>query len=772
MVESRHCTRCGEDITTEVDIPVIDHKLLAPVKEVIKAATCEKDGSYKEVTYCSICKKAIETSDPIVEPATGHKYGEAPIEQTCQGALYKCEKCGALKKVAEEAIDHDWELTKTTKAATCTEAGEGVYTCKFCKTTKTEAIPALGHDWSQTVKKPTCTEDGVAGGTCSRCKIMEDNVTIPALGHTFDASKTTAKAYWDANVNGKGYILYTTVCSNCKEKKEQVEYFDALEEDGEQKGEVTLELMKDGEPTTATASYVLKRTSEVTKEATCEAPGETTYTVTVRHTLPSGKIVADQTSWTEKNIEAKAHTYGEAVKEKVVEANCAKEKDGSYDLVVYCSVCGKELTRKHVTEKWQHTWPKNPVIENEKNKDSDTLPYEYDEVYYCTVCNKQLDKNHVKVPKNGHVADDPVIENYVEHDCANGRSGSYDLVTYCKDCDPKVEISRVKRTIPGYPFEGVSTKDVVVTEPTCTEKGLGYTVNICNHCGEEFGEREEYEIEPLGHDAFFTKTIVTKEATCTEEGATAEGIFCGRCFEEIRRSEETKVPALGHQWDAGVITKDPTETEKGEKTYTCLLCGETKTEEIDNSGLAKKESTIVLNNKLVYYNGKVQAFDTTDAKVNGSKGAVTFEYFSDSKCTKKISAPKDCGNYYAKATVAADAGYAGATSSVAKLRILRVFQGFSVAGKTVTVSAASVKNSNQMIPQSKAVTLRKGNDQVRFVKAIWTYNSPITVDRDGNIQLRKGLKPGTYTVKCKAFTPATRNYLRTVKVYTVTIKVK
>ena len=220
------------------------------------------------------------------------------------------------------------------------------------------------------------------------------------------------------------------------------------------------------------------------------------------------------------------------------------------------------------------------------------------------------------------------------------------------------------------------------------------------------------------------------------------------------------------------MTKEATPDEKGVMTFTCTVCGETKTEEIDNSALIRKESTIVLNNKLVYYNGKVQAFDATDAKVNGSTGAVTFEYFSDSKCTKKISAPTNCGNYYAKATVAADAEYAAATSSVAKLRVLRVYQGFSVAGKTVTVSAASLKSANQTIPQSKAVTLRKGNDQVKFVKAIWTYNSPITVDKAGNIQLRKGLKAGTYTVKCKAYTPASRNYLRTVKVYTVTIKVK
>lgn len=36
-----------------------------------------------------------------------------------------------------------------------------------------------------------------------------------------------------------------------------------------------------------------------------------------------------------------------------------------------------------------------------------------------------------------------------------------------------------------------------------------------------------------------------------------------------------------HQWNDGVITKEPTQTETGIKTYTCLTCGETKEEILD-----------------------------------------------------------------------------------------------------------------------------------------------------------------------------------------------
>ena len=41
------------------------------------------------------------------------------------------------------------------------------------------------------------------------------------------------------------------------------------------------------------------------------------------------------------------HTPGEAVKENIVDPDCTNA--GSYDLVVYCTVCGEEISRETVT---------------------------------------------------------------------------------------------------------------------------------------------------------------------------------------------------------------------------------------------------------------------------------------------------------------------------------------------------------------------------------------------------------------------------------------
>ena len=73
------------------------------------------------------------------------------------------------------------------------------------------------------------------------------------------------------------------------------------------------------------------------------------------------------------------------------------------------------------------------------------------------------------------------------------------------------------------------------------------------------------------------KDVVTAP-TCTEKGYTTHTCACGDSY------VDTYVDALGHAWDNGKVTKEPTETETGVKTFTCTRCGETKTETIPATG--------------------------------------------------------------------------------------------------------------------------------------------------------------------------------------------
>ena len=108
----------------------------------------------------------------------------------------------------------------------------------------------------------------------------------------------------------------------------------------------------------------------------------------------------------------------------------------------------------------------------------------------------------------------------------------------------------------------------VTKEATCEEAGVKtYTCTVC-------GETKTEEIAATGH----TEVVdVAVAATCTEKGLT-EGKHCSVCDKVLVAQKE--IAALGHTWDNGKITKEPTETETGVKTYTCEVCGETKTEEI------------------------------------------------------------------------------------------------------------------------------------------------------------------------------------------------
>ena len=110
----------------------------------------------------------------------------------------------------------------------------------------------------------------------------------------------------------------------------------------------------------------------------------------------------------------------------------------------------------------------------------------------------------------------------------------------------------------------------VTKAATCTETGL--RTRACTDAG--CSKVETAVIPALGH----TEAVdAAKAATCTETGLT-EGKHCSVCGAILTVQEKTD--ALGHAWDNGKVTKEPTETETGVKTFTCTRCGETRTEVI------------------------------------------------------------------------------------------------------------------------------------------------------------------------------------------------
>ena len=86
-----------------------------------------------------------------------------------------------------------------------------------------------------------------------------------------------------------------------------------------------------------------------------------------------------------------------------------------------------------------------------------------------------------------------------------------------------------------------------------------------------------YPVEAFVCDHASTEVCDAVEATCTEAGYTGD-TYCTVCGEKLADGEA--IPALGHSWDEGVVTTRPTGAAEGVKTFTCLRCGETRTESI------------------------------------------------------------------------------------------------------------------------------------------------------------------------------------------------
>ncbi len=72
-----------------------------------------------------------------------------------------------------------------------------------------------------------------------------------------------------------------------------------------------------------------------------------------------------------------------------------------------------------------------------------------------------------------------------------------------------------------------------------------------------------------------------KEAGCTAKGYTGD-TYCTVCGKKI--SDGTILQETAHKWDRGVVTKQPSATVSGVKTFTCTMCGAKRTEAVPATG--------------------------------------------------------------------------------------------------------------------------------------------------------------------------------------------
>ena len=273
------------------------------------------------------------------------------------------------------------------------------------------------------------------------------------------------------------------------------------------------------------------------KEATCKAEGYTgdTYCTDCETKVSSGQAIP--------KID---HTWDNG--KVTTEATCEHTGVRTYT----CSVCGE--TKEEETPKTDHTYDDGTVTKKPTCIETGI------KTYTCTVCQKTKTE---EIPATGHQHTE--IRNKKEATCTEtGYTGD----TYCKDCGTKLSSGEVISK-KAHDYE---VKDR--QKPTCTTDG--YVLSVCKACGDE-----KQEVLPAtGHQ--HTEIRNKKEATCKAEGYTGD-MYCKDCGEKLSDGK-TIAKTTEHTWDAGKVTKAATCTEKGVKTYTCTVCGATKTEEIAATG--------------------------------------------------------------------------------------------------------------------------------------------------------------------------------------------
>ena len=131
-----------------------------------------------------------------------------------------------------------------------------------------------------------------------------------------------------------------------------------------------------------------------------------------------------------------------------------------------------------------------------------------------------------------------------------------------------------------------------------------------------------------------------KAPTCTKAGTGhTECSICGDVM-----STGVYVKELGHKWNSGRVTKKPTYTATGVKTFTCTVCKATKTGSIAKlatTDISKKTSKITVSgieNKI--YNGKVHTQKSLVVKAGAKTLRLNKDYtvtYSKNKAVGKAS---------------------------------------------------------------------------------------------------------------------------------------
>ena len=581
-----------------------------------------------KVTYeCSECKA---TKEEIL-----YYDGHVAAGEWSHDDLNHWHACTAHENCAEkmDIAEHEWGEGVVTKEATCTEKGERTFTCADCEAVKTEEIALLAHDFTggwqsdaeghwhkckncsatdtknahETVWKQDA-ESGKHYGECSVCGFEseltdhawgEGTVTVPATLYTngqvtytcmCGATKTEglparadfasdftlenqngAWIYGQANVTewsaegfAFGFVAATdknadswlidgmeiksgwvnaagTLAIGYKVEKDIIADVSASFAGAGQNSRVSLRLaVMRGEALAGTVQFAADESgNEVSIEKLVSLKAGDVLYIIVNREGDDGMgeldiLLAPAAEEDCTHVASEVWSYSDDGHWKTCTSHlyCTEQLEMSAH-VTECSAvdetnhktaceCGYELVEPH---EWD---------EGEITKEA-TCTEKGERTFTCAGCGATRTE---EIAMLAHSFDD--VWHFKEGDLEK----HYHM---CGSCDA---------------YDGGEVHDWAETDRVdATEDADGYVTYECEACGGEKTETllygEHVAAEEWSHDDLNHWHACTAHENCAEKMDIAE-----------------------HEWGEGVVTKEATCTEKGERTFTCADCEAVKTEEI------------------------------------------------------------------------------------------------------------------------------------------------------------------------------------------------
>lgn len=562
----------GESYKPNATLTTIPSKLYAQwaktsykVNLVYTGGTIKINGVNHTNSYTMTCtfKNASTTySLPTTSQVmrTGYKFVAWYDNEECTGKILTkitIDNVSDMTLYAKWRVDpnhsHKWDKGRVIKEPSCKEEGEILYTCSVCKGTKVEALAKTdNHQWGEWT---TITKPtcSTKGKEIRTCKVCSKTEERAIPTIPHTIVKEADKAA-TCTENGYEGREYCSVCNTTIKERT------IIPATGHQWGAWRTTLAK-----------------------TCTTDGKE-----VRECSKCSKTE-------ERTIPATGHTLK---KEEGVVATCTK--DGHEGNTV-CEVCGETLKEGKVIPKLGHDWS------NENGKctrcgESHEHSFGEGTTIKELTCTQDGEIDY-KCSKCGYIKKE--ITKATGHEWGEWKTTLAQTCTIdgkeertCSKCSEKEE-----RTLKA---TGHKSETVRVKAPTCKENG--YTGDeVCKVCHETLNKGTTI---PKTDSHEWGKWTTERESTCTEKGEQSRK--CTVCGEE----EIESLPLAKHTWDNGKVTKAPSYTKVGIKTWTCKKCGKTKTTTLAKLPMPKAGTKVIVggNQYTVTKIGSEVRFSKANAK--------------------------------------------------------------------------------------------------------------------------------------------------------------